>query len=198
MTKTQDFIVTLEDLSTRSPGNIETLFAQANGFLGVRASLPVEAEESTPGSFVNGFFESHDIIYGENAYGYAKKHETMVKLFDFRRLDMSIDGEDVGELVSEKRQLQLDQGHLLEEFICQTASGKQVRVELESFASHADRTCYAQKWTVTALNFSGQLTLHQEVRHLAAKADEEFDPRIREASADLLFEGNRFSTKIAK
>lgn len=198
MTKTQDFIVTLEDLSTRSPGNIETLFAQANGFLGVRASLPVAANESTPGSFVNGFFESHDIIYGENAYGYAKKHETMVKLFDFRRLDMSIDGEAVGELVSEKRQLQLDQGLLLEEFIYQTASGKQVRVELESFASHADRTCYAQKWTVTALNFSGQLTLHQEARHLAAKADEEFDPRIREASADLLFEGNRFSTKNSK
>ena len=198
MTKTQDFIVTLEDLSTRSPGNIETLFAQANGFLGVRASLPVEAEESTPGSFVNGFFESHDIIYGENAYGYAKKHETMVKLFDFRRLDMSIDGELVENLVSEKRQLQLDQGLLLEEFICQTASGKQVRVELESFASHADRTCYAQKWTVTALNFSGQLTLHQEAQHLAAKADEEFDPRIREASADLLFEGSRFSTKNSK
>ena len=51
---------------------------------------------------------------------------------------------------------------------------------------------------MTALNFSGQLTLHQEAQHLAAKADEEFDPRIREASADLLFEGSRFSTKNSK
>ncbi|MFX4044358.1 hypothetical protein ACJBY5_10400, partial [Streptococcus suis] len=32
-------------------------------------------------------------------------------------------------------------------------------------------------------------------QHIAAKSDEEFDPRIREASADLLFDGNKLSTK---
>ncbi|CQR25253.1 Alpha,alpha-trehalose phosphorylase [Streptococcus varani] len=195
MHKKEDFLLTLDDLSTQSVGNIETLFAQANGFMGVRASLPLAAEDSTPGSFVNGFYESHDIIYGENAYGYAKKHETMVKLFDFRSMEISVDGEEVINLVEEKRQLNLYQGILTEEFIYETESGKQVKLELESFTSHKDRTSYLQKWTIILLNSSGKVQIKKGAQHIAVQSDEEFDPRIREASADLLFDGNKLSTK---
>ena len=190
-----DFILTLQDLPTQAVGNVETLFAQANGFMGVRASLPVLTEESTPGSFVNGFYESHEIIYGENAYGYAKEHETMVKLFDFRSLDLRFEGQRFERLVSEKRELNMAKGILQESFVYETRAGQQVQIDLESFTSHVDRATYAQKWSVTALNFSGKVSLKKEAVHLAAKAEEEFDPRIREASADLVFEGNRFATR---
>ena len=53
MTKTQDFIVTLEDLSTRSPGNIETLFAQAPlsmAFLNPMTSFTVKMPMDMPRS----------------------------------------------------------------------------------------------------------------------------------------------------
>nr|WP_252899424.1 hypothetical protein [Lactococcus fujiensis] len=69
----KNFILSLDDLGNQEQGNIETLFAQANGFLGVRASLPIPVRASNPGSFVNGYYETHPIIYGETAYGYAKK-----------------------------------------------------------------------------------------------------------------------------
>ncbi|WP_394404706.1 glycoside hydrolase family 65 protein [Streptococcus sp. 20-1249] len=191
----QDFILTLVDLPTKAVGNMETLFAQANGFIGVRASYPFVTEESTPGSFVNGFYESHDIIYGENAYGYAKEHETMVKLFDFRSLDVQVDGQVFDRLVSEKRELNMAQGILQESFVYENATGQQLQIDLESFTSHAERDTYAQRWTLTALNFSGQVSLKKAAHHIAAKSDEDFDPRIREASADLIFEGNRLLTR---
>ena len=47
-------------------------------------------------------------------------------------------------------------GLLHEKFVYETVSGKQIMLSLESFASHADRQVYAQYWTISALNFSGQ------------------------------------------
>ena len=190
-----DYMLTLEDLSTRMPGTTETLFAQANGFMGVRASLPILTKDSTSGSFVNGFYESHEIIYGENAYGYAKEHETMVKLFDFRSIDVEVEGDILEVLIEEHRQLHLAKGILEEVFVYETSSGKQVQLTLESFTSHADRTTYAQRWTIRSINFTGQVQVQKRAQHLVLNSDQAFDPRIREASADLDFEGNRFSTK---
>lgn len=190
-----DFILTLEDLSTKAIGNVEALFAQANGFMGVRASWPVRTPEATPGSFVNGFYESHEIIYGENAYGYAKEHETMVKLFDFRSLELAVYGQVFDRLISEERALHMDQGILHESFVYATAVGHELQIDLESFTSHAKRDTYAQKWTIKALNFSGNLSVKTAAHHLVAESDDEFDPRIREASADLIFEGNRLTTR---
>lgn len=191
----KEFIIGLDDLSVHTTGNVETLFAQANGFLGVRDSLPLLSEDSTPGVFVNGFYESHDIIYGENAYGYAKQHETMVKLFDFRSIDLIVDGEPLIELLAQTKELNLRQGILNETFCYRTASGKELAIDLESFTSHAQRDTYAQKWTIRALNFSGTLAIQQEAKPLLPSGAEEFDPRIREASAHLLIEGNSIRTQ---
>ena len=38
----KNFELRLEDIGNHSSGNIETLFAQANGFMGIRASEPIE------------------------------------------------------------------------------------------------------------------------------------------------------------
>lgn len=194
----QDYLLTLKDLSTNSIGNIETLFAQANGFIGVRASYPVLTEDSTPGSFVNGFFESHNIIYGENAYGYAKSHETMVKLFDFRSISIIVGNEHFMSLISEDRQLDMKKGILSESFIYQSLSGRQILIELESFTSHKDRTVYAQKWKIKALNFSDIIFVKQSAHHIKINSESQFDPRIREASVELVFDSNSFSTINSK
>ena len=52
----------------------ETLFSTANGYLGMRGNF----EEGRPvwqnGTFVNGFYESWPIVYGEQAFGFAADH----------------------------------------------------------------------------------------------------------------------------
>ena len=49
----------------------ETIFSVSNGYLGMRGNF----DEGTPffqnGTFVNGFYESWPITYGEEAYGFA-------------------------------------------------------------------------------------------------------------------------------
>ena len=188
-----DFILTLEDIGNRSVQNIETLFAQANGALGVRASLPIKAKASTPGTFLNAFYESHDIVYGENAYGYAKQHQTMVNLFDLRSIELSID--DVNEflLVDQSVALDMEKGILKETYLYQTKEGKKIEYHLESFTSHFDRTVYAQKIDLKALNFSGKVEVSKKAQKISTKKSEDFDPRIKDASVELIQTGNKYT-----
>ena len=54
----------------------ETLFTQANGYIGFRGnfeeSLP-DSALSTEGTYLNGFYESEKILYGESAYAFPDK-----------------------------------------------------------------------------------------------------------------------------
>ncbi|MGM0126346.1 alpha,alpha-trehalose phosphorylase [Enterococcus sp. AZ194] len=191
---TEDFILTLDDLGSTSVQNIETLFAQANGVIGVRASLPIPQKESNPGTFLNGFYEEHEIIYGEMAYGYAKNHQTMVNLFDLREIKLAIDGEQNLSLSAQNLRLDMKQGVLKEAFIYQTSDGKKLEYTLESFSSHDNRNIYAQKIEVKALNFSGEVQLSKKPTMIRTEKSQEFDPRVKKASIDWIQEGNKFTT----
>ena len=48
------------------PGD-EALFALANGYVGVRGTFEEESFAHAPGSFVNGYYETEPIVYGEQA-----------------------------------------------------------------------------------------------------------------------------------
>ncbi len=198
----KDFTLTLADLGNTEIGNIETLFAQANGFLGVRASAPILTDElkkkSTPGSFVNGFYEESELVYPENAYGLARKRETMVKLFDLRSMEIESEGVSFNQLVNQEIRLDMEGGILYERYIYSTSVGQQVQIDIESFASHRVRTAYCQKIVIKPLNFSGKLTLKRQPALIAPKAFDGQDTRTREASADLLVKDNQYTTRGSK
>ena len=190
----KNFILSLDDLGNQEQGNIETLFAQANGFLGVRASLPIPVRASNPGSFVNGYYETHPIIYGEAAYGYAKNHETIVKLFDFKSMEIKIGEEKLTKLMQQSIECDLKNGVLHECYEYTTVSGLQARLEIESFASHANRNVYAQKIKISPLNFSGPIEIKKKAKLIQPTGNAEFDPRVREASTKLLVNANQIVT----
>ena len=50
----------------------ESLFATGNGYLGMRGNFEEGSPAHENGTFVNGFYESWPIVYGEEAYGFAK------------------------------------------------------------------------------------------------------------------------------
>jgi len=57
---------------------METLFTTANGYLGIRGCHEEGAPVFQSGTFVNGFYESWPIVYGEEAYGFARTGQTIV------------------------------------------------------------------------------------------------------------------------
>ena len=61
---------------------LETMLALGNGYLGMRG-CPEEggpcAENST---LINGFYETRPIVYGEDAYGFARTGQTIFNVTD--------------------------------------------------------------------------------------------------------------------
>ncbi|MCR5318119.1 MAG: beta-phosphoglucomutase [Treponema sp.] len=81
----------------------ETLFTLGNGNLGFRGDTEEKAGTFHKGTYINGFYESESILYGESAYGYAKNHETIVNLPDPKRIELTLDSipfnlEDPGKI----------------------------------------------------------------------------------------------------
>ena len=77
------------------PGRIsqgETLFAVSNGYLGMRGDHEEGAPKYHPGVFLNGFYETWPIVYGEDAYGFAKTGQTIVNVTDAKIIKLFVDG----------------------------------------------------------------------------------------------------------
>ena len=58
----------------------ETTFSTANGYLGMRGGFQEGRPSFLHGTFVNGFYETWPIPYGEKAFGFAKTGQTMVNV----------------------------------------------------------------------------------------------------------------------
>ena len=69
----------------------ETLFTLGNGNLGFRGDTEEKGGSFHKGTYINGFYESESILYGESAYGYAKNHETILNLPDPKRIEVTVD-----------------------------------------------------------------------------------------------------------
>ena len=69
----------------------ETLFALANGYLGIRGSLEEGLPSHEHGTFINGFHETWPIVHGEEAYGLASVGQTIAGLPDATAITLSID-----------------------------------------------------------------------------------------------------------
>ena len=58
----------------------ESLFALANGHLGLRGNLDEGEPFGLPGTYLNSVFELRPIPYGEATYGYPESGQTMINV----------------------------------------------------------------------------------------------------------------------
>src|SRR5574344_3139160 len=90
---TQDSLVlNVHDYDKAHVGRNETLFTTANGFLGLRGDYEEKNGCFHKGTYINGFYDTEPITYGETAFGYAKNHETILNLPDPKHIVLSVNG----------------------------------------------------------------------------------------------------------
>ena len=56
---------------------LETMLALGNGYFGMRGCPEEGGPNAENGTFINGFYETRPIVYGEEAYGFAKTGQTI-------------------------------------------------------------------------------------------------------------------------
>ncbi len=159
--------ITEEDFKLENNYRNETVFVLSNGYIGMRGTFEeaykFDAKQGMEGSFINGFYESEHIRYGEMAYGFAEKTQTMLNVSNAKIIKLVIDGEEFnifeGKLEKSVRTLDMKKGILTRELVWTSPNGKSIKVESTRIVSLTEKFGAAIKYSVTPLNFDGTITL---------------------------------------
>jgi alpha,alpha-trehalose phosphorylase len=173
----------------------ETLFALANGYLGIRGSLEEGEPAYAPGTFVNGFYETWPINYPEEAFGLPALGQSIVTLPDATSLTLYVDGEPLrltrGRLLFHERELDMRSGLLSRQLEWESPAGTRVRLRSERLVSFVHRHLAAFRLQVEVLAGQGPIALVSRLVNLHAPArpprgGESEDPRQARDLADAL------------
>ena len=145
----------------------ETLFSLSNGYLGMRGCFEEGSPIEQDGTFVNAFYESWPIVYGEDAYGFAKTGQTIVKVPNSKVIKLYIDDEPFSlrfaNLLKHTRTLDMKAGTLDREIVWETPAGKHVRIKSRRLVSLSHRHLAAISYQVTVLNAYAPVVISSEV-----------------------------------
>jgi alpha,alpha-trehalose phosphorylase len=161
---------------------METVLALANGYLGMRGVHEEGGPFVQNGTFVNGFYESWPIVYGEEAYGFARTGQTMLNVTDTKIIRLFVDDEPFwlpsANIKEYKRLLNMRSGWLDREILWETASGKHVRIKSQRLVSFSQRHVAAISYEVTLLDAAAPIVISSEmVAPQPQKQDPTADPR---------------------
>ena len=75
----EEWVITEEKFLKEWNYRNETTFALSNGYIGTRGTFdegyPFTVDEGLEGNFINGFYESEHIMYGEWNFGFPEKSQ---------------------------------------------------------------------------------------------------------------------------
>lgn len=163
----------------------ESVFALANGHLGMRGNLDEGEPHALPGTYLNAFWEVRPLPYAEAGYGYPEAGETVVNMTNGKILRLLVDDSpfDVryGELVSHERVLDLRDGQLRREAVWRSPTGKLVRVTSKRLVSFAQRSVAAIDYEVEPLEEETTLVIQSELVANEPRPTADDDPRAAAA-----------------
>ncbi|MFA6857119.1 MAG: beta-phosphoglucomutase, partial [Treponema sp.] len=191
MKNTGSLTFSTDEYGQKNVGRNETLFTTANGYLGLRGDYEEKAGCSHKGTYINGFYDTEPITYGENAYGYAENHETILNLPDPKHIELTVNGKSFTTLCgikSFRMSLDFRTGIMTRTVQCTCGDGILYTVCAERLVSFIHKTCAAIRYTVTSDSPSeSELSVNilSGINTTASNISAEEDPRV----------GAKFSSK---
>ncbi|PPK70857.1 glycosyl hydrolase family 65 protein [Actinokineospora auranticolor] len=172
------------DLALDQLHRTESVFALANGHIGLRGSLDEGEPVGLPGTYLNGFYEEHALPYAEIGYGYPEAGQTVVNVTDGKIIRLLVEDEPLdlryGRALHHHRTLDLRTGILSRVTEWESPTGKRVRVSSQRIVSLTQRAVAAIHYVVEPIDESGQTQLVVQSDLLANEPIESRtrDPRV--------------------
>jgi alpha,alpha-trehalose phosphorylase len=145
----------------------ESLFALANGHLGLRGNLDEGEPAGLPGTYLNSFYELRPLAYVEPGYGYPESGQTIINVTNGKLIHLLVDDEpfDVryGRLERHERTLDLRAGTLQRLVQWTTPAGRSVRVSSCRLVSFTQRAIAAIKYEVEAIDSAARVVVQSEL-----------------------------------
>ncbi|MER3449638.1 MAG: glycoside hydrolase family 65 protein [Chloroflexota bacterium] len=132
----------------------EALFAVANGYAGVRASLPEGTPHSAPGTYLAGVFDDGPVPGAPPELAVGP---------NWTNLRVCVEGQalspDTAENIEHRRGLDLRQALFWREWTCRDGAGRTTRTSLVRLASLGDRHALLQSVVLVPEDYSGKVVL---------------------------------------
>jgi alpha,alpha-trehalose phosphorylase len=146
---------------------LETMLALGNGYLGMRGCPEEGGPNAETATLINGFYETWPIVYGEEAYGFAKTGQTICNVTDSKIIKLFVDDEPFwlpnANLLNYDRRLNMKSGTLDREILWETPAGKQVLITSRRLVSFDNRHVAAISYCVTLLNAKAFVVISSEM-----------------------------------
>ncbi len=183
--------ITETGFSRDALGRGESLFALSNGHLGMRGTYDEGEPSDTNATFLNGFYESYRLEYGEKGFGFPEDGQSIVPVTSGNVIRVLVDDEPLdlqrGTIEHQSRTLDLQTGILTRELVWRSAYGEAVRIRSRRIVSFVQRSVAVIEFEVEALE--RPLRIGVQSLLVANDADEasHVDPRVgRQLQAPLM------------
>ncbi len=134
----------------------ESVFALANGHIGLRGNLDEGEPYGIPGTYLGGFYETRPLPYAEAGFGYPEDGQTVVNVTNGKLIRLLVEDEpfDVryGIVRSHERVLDFRDGVLRREVEWKSPTGRVVRVRSTRLVSFTHRAVAAIEYVVEAVD----------------------------------------------
>ena len=175
--------VTETEFTTEYNYRNETTFALSNGYIGTRGTFEedygFDVETGLEGNFINGFYESEKIRYGEANFGSPEHSQSLLNLPDLKKIRLEIGGEAFdmrrGTIESYSRTLDMKNGILKRSLLWTSPQGRQVKIFIRRLVSFRCKNLMETSYEVVPVNFSGTVRftsyLHADVENHTRKTN---------------------------
>ena len=164
----EDFVWKMKYLGY-NPGkdeySVESLLTVGNGYFGLRGTTPEVriSDDHYPATYLGGLYNQEKSKVGDAEI----YNEDFVNAPNAQYLSVRVDGELVDitsqKIISFKRSLNLKNGLFQSLMFVELKNGKKLKIESSKVANMQDTHEYAIKYSVTPLNFSGEIEFISEI-----------------------------------
>ena len=161
----------------------ESIFSLGNGRMGQRANFEeTYTGETLQGNYVAGVYYPDKTRVGWWKNGYPEYFAKVLNAANWIGIDIKIDYETLdlanAKVTDFKRVLNMQEGYLERSFTAELKSGKKLKVKATRFCSIVDDEAGAIRYSLTPLNFSGDISITPyidgDIKNQDANYDEKF------------------------
>ena len=179
------WVIREPELDLERLGFSESIFALSNGHIGLRGNLDEGEPREIGGTYLNGFYETLPLAYGERGYGNPEAGQAVVNVTDGKLIRLLVEDEPLdvhrGDLRAHERELDMRTGVLTRRLVWATRAGRAVRVTSRRIVSLRMRSVAAISFEVEALEHPLRIALQSSLLANRLDGADVTDPRAAAA-----------------
>ncbi len=171
----------------------ESLFHNANGYIGVRSAFEEgypDAYKTIRGQYINGFYDFKEAKQAENLYGLVQEKQTMLNVADTQSINIYFDEEPfsmfTGKVLQSRRWVDVEQGVTGRYVAWCSPLGKELEITIIRMASFHQLSLFTIEYQIKSGNFSGDIMIESQHSGNVSNFFDPSDPRTADEDEQYL------------